>query len=78
MTDKQYRLKMKKSNNCNNTLRKAGAKLEDANEHIADVLIDTNKKIEKNVIGTYQKIETAFIDKFLEEIPKNESKNQDK
>ncbi len=30
--------------------------------------VDTHKKIEDIVVGTYKKIENAFVDKFLEKV----------
>ncbi len=35
---------------------------------IGHIVIDTYQKIEDTVVGSYKKIETAFVDRFLEEV----------
>lgn len=35
---------------------------------LGNFLIDTYYKIEDGVVGSYKKIETAFVDRFLEKV----------
>lgn len=35
---------------------------------VGQAVIDTYQKIEGTVVGSYEKIETAFVDRFLEKV----------
>lgn len=41
------------------------SKFVQANEKIAEAVVDGYKKIEDTVVGAYQKVEDGFVDKFL-------------
>lgn len=41
-------------------------------QNIEDSVVDGYQAIEDAVVGTYKKIEGKFVEKFLEEVPKDE------
>ena len=45
---------------------------------IGNALIDAYYKIEDGVVGTYKKIETAFVDRFLEKVDDEPENKNDK
>lgn len=43
---------------------------------VGNALIDTYYKIEDGVVGAYKKIETAFVNRFLEEVPEEKQEDE--
>lgn len=74
---KQYQLKSTKRDGSPTITTQIGHSLKNTNDRIAETVVNTHKKIEGNVVGAYKRIEGAFIDRFLEEVPKDTDKEKD-
>ncbi|MCI1983458.1 MAG: hypothetical protein LKJ47_01615 [Bifidobacteriaceae bacterium] len=75
MTEKQYRLKTQHKDGTPTMNSHIGNSLKKSIDGTADSLLGVHHAIERGVVGTYKKIETAFVDKFLEPIPEADEDN---